>query len=1052
MSRWLPARGRASGRPDRPRAAALRDVLAVEEYGGVRLLRTAADETPGRAEIDDLVRALGAADAGTVTVVTGPPASSADALWARLGGLLDDLREDEITTVRLAMSGAGHDRPGRPAVARRIADAWGLDVIAPDGGVVMVPGGGLFAAPRADGGAPPAAGSRGPGWLRFGPGTEPVALGPRQPAPDWQTTPGTRTVRTTAGGCLVEDIPAGLLVRPRDARPPRPGDLCFAVPVDPRGPTVVVGVPDGEDVLASDVQEAVASLPAPSRTRLRVSPGGRRDVLGVGQALADALGCDVVVHTGLPLLTEGPAGGATVRATLADEEGLPLWHPYVDSVACAPRPAADAPAPAPRLLRWSPPLPGRAHLASGEVRLSDRWRVTVTRSGLWISGRSGPPPPVAARPVSAQGPAVEVGRPGEPLDATLWPELARLLGASGPDWCARARLHVQGVCVDGGRELRRLAGLHQVRSLRFGAPVAATAPAPPGTGRPGPTASAAPAAPATAGSPHPAGAAVRAAGTTGAAVRAAARAAPARVPQPSGTGPGATAPATRPVLVGERAESAARPAVRTGPAAPATGTAAVSTPAPSPSAAAAAGSAGGGTPPPGPASVPERPQARPEPRAEAHASSGPEHRPDAPSGPTAGDPAPASPPVRTAVGVSPGTAPPAPAVPAVPEAPEPAPPIRPRLVGATPSSGVRPPEAPETAREASGPPGGTTVDGVPAAGPRRGASTRSDAGAGTDPAANPDPAAAPDPAATGAGRATGSALVAPPPVRPEPPVRSEAPTGDSGRRPVVPTATAATTPFLPGHHSTEAERAAFRVLADGVWERHGASVNRTLSRMPALRGSEQESARADLIALQLYLRTDEGGLSHEALGRALRSGDGTLLPYAACVASGLRRLPSYRGAVVREAPPGAASAGVGDVLLAPEPVSALPVAGETAPHPPGAAYAVWSVSGRRVRHLLDAPGQDGAAGEVVFPPGSAFRVLDVRAPHGDGTGPLVLLAELPPPRPGVPLLQGPLGAGDLATLARLDAALSARPPTRPDGPAHRPWPHRCSGPIGSPTH
>ncbi|MEK8171957.1 hypothetical protein NKH77_29045 [Streptomyces sp. M19] len=38
-------------------------------------------------------------------------------------------------------------------------------------------------------------------------------------------------------------------------------------------------------------------------------------------------------------------------------------------------------------------------------------------------------------------------------------------------------------------------------------------------------------------------------------------------------------------------------------------------------------------------------------------------------------------------------------------------------------------------------------------------------------------------------------------------------------------------------------------------ERHSAAVTRAFTRMPALRGREQEAARVDMIALHLYLNT-----------------------------------------------------------------------------------------------------------------------------------------------------------------------------------------------------
>lgn len=253
-------------------------------------------------------------------------------------------------------------------------------------------------------------------------------------------------------------------------------------------------------------------------------------------------------------------------------------------------------------------------------------------------------------------------------------------------------------------------------------------------------------------------------------------------------------------------------------------------------------------------------------------------------------------------------------------------------------------------------------------------------------------------------------------------------------------------PFLPGHVSTEAERNAFRALADSLWERYGAAVSRTLTRMPALRGHEQEAARADLIALQLYLRTEEGPLGHAELGDSLRSGEERLLPYAACVASGLRRMPSFRGLAVRgggapDAPP-EASPPPGRVLRGPGPLSTLTFDG-SGRAPAGTRYAIWSVTGRRVRHLLEAAGASGSDApreEVVFAPGTAFRVLDVRP---DGPSRLTLLRELPVLPPANPAGPEPLDDQDRAVLARIDEALARR--TTEAG--RFAWPDRCAGPV-----
>ncbi|MFC4471797.1 hypothetical protein ACFPH6_46175 [Streptomyces xiangluensis] len=125
--------------------------------------------------MDELTDVMGS-EAGIATVVTGAVGENGapmEEFWARLGEVLDRLREEGTGTVRLVMSGAGEERPDRPSVGRRVADAWELEVIAPDGEVQIVPGGSLFV--RSD---PPRRG----GWWSFSPGVQPVALGARQPA------------------------------------------------------------------------------------------------------------------------------------------------------------------------------------------------------------------------------------------------------------------------------------------------------------------------------------------------------------------------------------------------------------------------------------------------------------------------------------------------------------------------------------------------------------------------------------------------------------------------------------------------------------------------------------------------------------------------------------------------------------------------------------------------------------------------------------------------------------------------------------------------------
>ena len=1025
-----------------------------------------------------------------------------------------------------------------------------------------------------------------------------------------------------------------------------------------------------------------SALPQALWSRIRLAPGSPRDILRTGQLAAEMLDTEIVVYTGLPLLApSAPTERGVARAVLVGADGNPRWRPFVDAVVCAPS-TEDEPAPSPRLLRWSPPLPGPGNVEHGIVRLSDRWQAMATRAGLWITERDGQAPSASTRAVDAEGPAIEVGRPGEELDPSLWPELTRLFERLGGDVRSRARLYVHGTATDGGRELRAIAARHGVRTLRF-TPRPASAPrptpstAPPPVAHPTTGAHPTPATRITAvGAPSLPPGSTTAASATGPTTEAAATGSAATAgstpgPRPSrgtppqlGRGPapapghgpaprpgggmpspgsrpagdGQPAPGSRPVgaprpAPGARPEPgtgprpgahpgpAPRPAGSTpplpgsrpageGPPAPGSRPAGMShapgarpepgsPPAPGtgPQPGARRGPAprpAGGTPSPGPRpagdgpSAPDSrpaagtrpaPGARPEPGSPsapddrpvpggplppgADLSQGPRLRtgpwsadgpsePGAPRSPRAEGPAPASPTV---------TAPPHDDVPATPAAgtrptdgepsttdPAPAsgtssaprtgtendssgtggrPPSRPANPGsgsrfgrdswaaagsfAVPDTSSSPDAAPPSDGDAgsgadtgSGTPAGTgtppvpdrrsVTDPSPAAGERHVTPGTPPSGEPPRTAAPTTPDAPPEPIEEAGAEET---AYAPPPPPARPPMMSvSSGSGDPDEKAPEPMATEPATepctepatepeatgeptrreqpaepapdpdprpdpvsappvrrrvasplppvPFQPGHVSTEAERSAFRVLAESVWDRHGTAVARMLTRMPALRGQEQEAARADLIALHLYLHTSQGALRHDELARALRHGDKPLLPYAACLASGLRRLPSYRGVAFRGAGAEGIDGGLapGDLLRDPAPVCALPLAAG-APRPRGAQYAISSVTGRRVRQLTERPGAGAARDEVVFPPGTLLRVLDVRE---EGDAPLILLREVPlttpnaQPEPGA----GELDAADRAALDRMDEVLRGH--SVAPGPFS--WPELCDGPLG----
>ncbi|MEV0405348.1 hypothetical protein [Actinoallomurus sp. NPDC050550] len=981
----------SSGKTRGTRRAKGRSAVVVDHYDNLILLRSSPSTPPHPDGVAELARFLrGDEDGRSVfTIVVG--AEGADAgLWRRFAAVLDSLRDRGITVIRLALSGAGADHPGRPALAQRIADAWGIEVIAPEASVLIVPGGSLFAlgAEGADG-----------GWRSFRPGAEPTPLGLRSPAPRWQPT-FTRLPGRTAGGYVVEQVPAGISVRSAKAARTSRGDLSYAVPVDKAHPTVIVDVlqPSGEPpVPAEDIAALLAALPDATRSEVRLAPCGPADLLPVGQDAAEILGAEVEVLTGLPLLT-GADSEPEVRPVLIGADSEPTWAPFVEAVACRPY-AADGSAPAPRLVRWRSPLSGIRRRDSAAVPLSDRWQVCVTRAGLAVVP-CGDEPPVAGRPVSAEQLAVEVNLRGAAADETLFTNLSQLLSEIGTDAREFVTLHRVLPPGDNGEDDFRMLRLAIEHGVSLAEPPPAETASPPAT-------------------PN-----VR----TVAAPRARASSEPAAAPavHPPETADGLPAYVTSQfTALTPGIPSPARPASRA-PVAPGSGD--LAGPTSSGPFGPGGGTAGfGADGPAGSAAPPGRDFA---------GTSGPNSAPEPTGTPGAGltnEPAWETPRGPERWG-NPGKIPPAPVTPREPAAPVPPAQDAERARDARPSAPsvaapgapgapgapdeTMPPAAPRTSESLTSPweSGSATrptsaEPSAPRASANRPASTR--------PPASPTSSTSPGPAVPGA---ASTADERPGPV-------SAAP----GERPRSVTKSV--------RRSTEAERAEFRTLAKPVWERHSAAVNRAMTRMPALRGPQVDAARTDLVAVHLYL---SGGL--DELGPR-DAADGVPDGYIACLGSGLSRLPSYRGVAVR----GGLSDGdltrfvPGGIVREPRPVSALPIGAADGLPTAAGGYVIWSSTGRRVRPLLGAaPG--AASDEVVFPPGAVFRVLDVRSA---GQAPTVLLVEVvggasAEDRPGG------LSGADRAALDRLDEALRRHASQADGGTAARRanWPPRCEVPLG----
>jgi hypothetical protein len=243
----------------------------------------------------------------------------------------------------------------------------------------------------------------------------------------------------------------------------------------------------------------------------------------------------------------------------------------------------------------------------------------------------------------------------------------------------------------------------------------------------------------------------------------------------------------------------------------------------------------------------------------------------------------------------------------------------------------------------------------------------------------------------------------------------------------------------PLYRSGPADRQALRALGGEQWWQQQAAVARVLTVSPGLRGGDPEDVvLPDLIAVRSFLTLDDAPLGWRWLERALAAGSAEAQPCLAGLASGLRRLPSYRGVVLRAAgtlPPRARAPLPGSELCPAGPVGAYALDG--APVPGGDRYLLWSLTGRRVRALTGSAAPDGPE-EVVFGPGTRFRVLGTRDTPGATT---VLLREV---AAGEPVRRpGDQDAVDRQAIEQLTQVAAGLPVA--EHPA--PWPPRLTGPL-----
>ncbi|MEV6024714.1 hypothetical protein [Streptomyces sp. NPDC052036] len=258
--------------------------------------------------------------------------------------------------------------------AQRIADRLDRLVLAPDGEVLPTDGGGLFIPSE-----------HGAGWLRFRPGRAAERDSRRFPKPRWEFSAFDRPWATSGHG-LVEPVPSGVWVRsPHLPDSPESGQrLVDRLPSHPEILTVVLGSPGGPPVTLSDVARLWDTVLPSVRSWVRFLHLGPvalpEGADALGQELADTLGQQVVLYTGVPVKARVGLDSPEVASLRPD--GTLGHRPFVSELMYFPR-TGDIPAP-PALFGLRRPLVEVPEISAGVYEYAHDAVLEVVQSGLWM--------------------------------------------------------------------------------------------------------------------------------------------------------------------------------------------------------------------------------------------------------------------------------------------------------------------------------------------------------------------------------------------------------------------------------------------------------------------------------------------------------------------------------------------------------------------------------------------------------------------------------------------------------------------------------------------
>nr|CEL16301.1 hypothetical protein [Kibdelosporangium sp. MJ126-NF4] len=371
--------------------------LWTEQVGGCLLICSADEPTEGPAA---LAAALPWEPDGHVVLVA--TAIRDERLWQHLRVVVASLVEQGSARVRLVASLT------KAALARlqSIADTFAVEVIAPSGPMVMLPGGMCFVASEA-------------GWHCLRPQMEPLPLGPRYPRPDWDS--GTDLTGVASATVSVQSVPAGLLLRPAGNAPVAADDLAYAVPPDPARLSLLLGRLGDIPLALDKIADVVALLPTQLRSSLRLVPYGREAFLPA-RLLAREFDVDVLACAGLPVRARDGSEQVVVPADAEQAAHRPV-------VRALRFPAGGA---GPEVVDHLVPTGWLQPRAEGGYRLSEQFAVLIVPAGLAVlsdkaAGNEAVVEALDRVPAHGGETAVLLGEPGQLVVNQVWILLSRLL-------------------------------------------------------------------------------------------------------------------------------------------------------------------------------------------------------------------------------------------------------------------------------------------------------------------------------------------------------------------------------------------------------------------------------------------------------------------------------------------------------------------------------------------------------------------------------------------------------------------------------------------------